>query len=150
MEQETLKLNAQAQKFSDFLDAKEITCFNVQQAEDDLHTAVFRSTMEVGGSTLPVALVLDDSIYGMLRVQVVPQAVQGDNKAALLEYINTQNRTYKVFKYYLAENGALFLDSCILLANDQENGPMIYAVIEVLLKHLQETYPALMRTIWGK
>lgn len=143
-------LNIKAQKFQSFLDAQQIKCFRTEQAADGLNSAVFRSVMEINGTSLPAAVILDDSIYGMLRVQVVPRAVRESNEQALLAYINEENRKYKVFKYYLAENGDLCLDACVVLNNEQENGPALYAVIDVVLKHLQENYPAVMAKVWGK
>lgn len=148
--QEEVVMNAKAQKFNAFLEAQKIQCFQTTVAQDPLNTVVFNSTMEINGNNLPVGIILDNSPYGMLRMQLVPRAAREENQTALLNYINEQNRTYKVFKYYLAENGDLCLDSCILLDPEQENGPVIYAVIDVVLKHLQEKYPEIMHQVWGK
>ena len=143
-------MNKRAQIFQDFLQENNINCFTVEEINDELNTTAFRSHMEIEGQQLPLVVILDDSIYGMLRLQVVPKALKETNKEIVLEYINELNRQYKVFKYFLASDGDLCLDCCILGDAEQANGPIIYTVIDVVLKHLTEEYPNLMSKIWVK
>jgi hypothetical protein len=141
-------MNKRAQTFQEYLQENSIDCFTAEEIDDELNTSVFRSRMEIAGQTLPLVVILDDSIYGILRIQIAPQALKETNKQALLEYINELNRRYKVFKYYVTADGDLCLDCCILREADQATGPLIYTVIDVALKHLTEEYPILMRKIW--
>ena len=143
------ELNAKAKIFADFLAEKEIKAFKQEIVGDEMNAVVFRSSMEVKGNVLPLIVVLDDSIYGILRMQLVPQAMNEDNKLDVLKFVNEQNMKYKVFKYYVADNGDLCLDSCILLTPEQENGPLIYTVIDVVLKHLQDNYAEMMKSVWA-
>lgn len=85
----------------------------------------------------------------MIHVQVIPKALNNENKEKVLEYLNEENAKYKVFKYYLTANGGINLDSCVLLTNEQANGEMLYCVIDVIIKYLQENYPKLMSKVWG-
>ncbi|HWR09354.1 hypothetical protein [Sporomusa sp.] len=68
--------NAKARKFQEYLAANQITCFGAQEMNDELHTVIFRTNLEVGGQNLPVVLVTDDSLHTPLQVLVVPAAVQ--------------------------------------------------------------------------
>ena len=141
-------MNRRAQAFQTFLQENNIDCFTVEEIGDELNTTVFRTHMEIEGQSLPLVVILDESIYGMLRLQIAPKALKEANKWVILEYINELNRQYKVFKYYVAAGGELCLDCCILHDAEQANGPMIYTIIDVVLKHLAEEYPVLMRKIW--
>ena len=107
-------MNKKAEAFVKYLDYKKITCFAIEQiSEDKLNTVVFRSHIVVEGQRLPTLVILDSSIYGMLRVQLAANAVNETNEVAILREINKVNRQYKVFKYYLTDDGSLYLDSCL-------------------------------------
>lgn len=142
-------MNKKAEDFKKYLETKSITCFAVEEIEEDqLNTVVFRSTIEIEGLHLPTIIILDSSIYGMVRVLVAPGALKDDNEVALLRQLNSINGKYKVFKYYLGEKGELYLESCILLPKGKAEGDLIYTVLDVIIKHLQEEYKGLMKLIW--
>ena len=142
-------MNKKAAAFEKFLKGRNITCFKVEEVpEDQLHAAVFRSQIEVEGQNLPAIIVIDDSIYAMVRVLVANKALRVDNETALLKAINEYNKTYKVFKYYLGDDGALYLDCCVLCEEGKISGELIYVVLDVIIKHLEEEYKKLMKLIW--
>ncbi|MEG1159039.1 MAG: hypothetical protein RSD70_01490, partial [Acidaminococcaceae bacterium] len=59
------------------------------------------------------------------------------------------NKKYKVFKYYVGDKGDLCLDSCIPSTGEGFDPNIVHAVIDVVLKHLNDEYPVLMRKIWA-
>lgn len=141
---------SKAEKFKKFLEEKEIKCFQVEEIEDELGTVVFRSFMEIEGQNLPVIVVNDSSIYTMVRTQVAAKVIKAGNELKILEYINELNRQFKVFKYYVTDEGDLCMDSCIVATEKTFNGELVYTVIDVILKHLEEQYPIFMRKIWAE
>ena len=142
-------MNTKAEKFNKFLEEKNITCFQTHEVEGDMHPVVYRSFMEVNGQNLPTMLVIDDSIYVMLQVRVGAGLVKEANKAAVLEHLNALNENYKVFKYYVADNGDVVIESCIPTTDDDFVPEMVHAVIDVVLKHLNDEYPKLMKVVWA-
>lgn len=143
-------MNRRAQAFQEYLQENNIDCFITEEIGDELNTTAFRSHMEITGQRLPLVVILDDSIYSMLRLQIVPKALKESNKQVILEYINELNRQYKVFKYYVTAEGDLCLDCCVLCDAEQANGPMVYTIMNVVLTHLTEEYPVLMRKVWSE
>ncbi len=143
-------MNKRAQTFHEYLKESNIDCFTAEEISDELNTMAFRSHMEIAGQRLPLVVILDDSIYGMLRIQIAPKALKDNNKQVILEYINELNRQYKLFKYYTTTDGDLCLDCCVLCEAEQTNGSMLYTVINVVLNHLKEEYPILMRKVWAE
>ena len=108
-------MNRKAEAFKKYLEEKNITCFAIDKiADDKLNTVVFRSYIEVEKQQLPTIIILDSSIYGMVRVQIAGNVLNEKNELAVLKEINKLNRQYKVFKYYFTDDGSLFLDSCLL------------------------------------
>lgn len=143
-------MNKKAQIFQEYLEEKKITCFEVQEvANDTLNTVVFRSAIDVEGQQLPTLVILDSSIYAMIRVRVANAALKEENKTALVEAINKINSQYKIFKYYFAEDGALILDSYVLSRQEELDCDMVYTVLDIIVKHLTAEYKNIMKLIWA-
>ena len=143
-------MNKKAQLFQEYLQEKNINCFQVQEVpEDALNTVVFRSTIEVEGQQLPTLVITDSSIYTMIRVRVANQALKEGNEEALIKAINKINAQYKIFKYYFAEDGALILDSYLLEKPEELDGDMVYTVLDIIVKHLLAEYKNIMKRIWA-
>ena len=142
-------MNLKAQKFSNFINERNINVFQIQDLEGDMHPVVYRSAMEVGGQNLPTMLVIDNSIYVMLQVRVGAGLVKDSNRAAVMAHMNSLNENYKVFKYYANENGDIVIESCIPTTDEEFMPELVHAVIDVVLKHLNEEYPKLMKTVWS-
>ena len=143
-------INKKAQIFQEYLQEKNITCFQVQEVPDDaLNTVVFRSSIEVEGQQLPTLVITDSSIYTMIRVRVANAALKEGNETELLKAIGKLNSHYKIFKYYFAEDGALILDSYLLEKPEELDGDMVYTVLDIIVKHLLAEYKNIMKAIWA-
>ena len=143
-------MNKKAQIFQEYLQEKNITCFQVQEVpNDELNTVVFRSSIEVEGQQLPTLVITDSSIYTMIRVRVANAALKEVNETELLKAIGKLNSHYKIFKYYFAEDGALILDSYLLEKPEELDGDMVYTVLDIIVKHLLAEYKNIMKAIWA-
>ena len=143
-------MNKKAQIFQEYLQEKNITCFQVQEIpNDELNTVVFRSSIEVEGQQLPTLVITDSSIYTMIRVRVANAALKEGNETELLKAIGKLNSHYKIFKYYFAEDGALILDSYLLEKPEELDGDMVYTVLDIIVKHLLAEYKNIMKAIWA-
>ena len=143
-------MNKKAQIFQEYLQEKNITCFQVQEVpNDELNTVVFRSSIEVEGQQLPTLVITDSSIYTMIRVRVANAALKEGNETELLKAIGKLNSHYKIFKYYFAEDGALILDSYLVEKPEELDGDMVYTVLDIIVKHLLAEYKNIMKAIWA-
>lgn len=143
-------MNKKAEKFKKYLDTKKIEAFTIEEIEkDELNTVAFRSHLEINGSRLPVVVILDSSIYGMIRILVAPKVLREEAELPILQLVNSYNKKYKSFKYYIDDEGSLVLDTCILFKEGEADGDMVYAMFEVLIDHLNESYKDIMKAIWG-
>lgn len=116
---------------------------------EDLKPVVFRSHLALKETRLPVVVVWDLSIYGMVRILVAQKALKKTNETALLKQIDETNRKYKAFKYYLDEEGNLVLDACILCLGQKVDGELVYILFNTLAQHLEEAYGQWMKVVWG-
>lgn len=143
-------MNKKAELFKVFLDERKINVFQMLEVPNDqLNTVVFRSNIEVEGQKLETVLLLDNSIYNIIRVRVADGALKAANEVALIKAINEMNAKYKVFKYYFVEGGNLILDACVPSRAGEIDPEMLLTVMDVIVKHLAEDYKEIMKTIWA-
>lgn len=145
------EMATKARAFQDFLDAKEIKAFVSETIENDPEqTTVFRSRVEVDGQALPLLVLLDRSIFSMIRVQILPKCKTEENELAVLKLANDLNLKYKPFKLYFDGEGSLILDICMITPDEkaEEIGDMVYGMFNVMITFLNENYRTMMKTIW--
>lgn len=142
-------MNKKAELFKAYLEENNIASFTIDEVKDDpLNSVVFRSNLEVDRQRLPVAVVLDSSIYCIMRVLIAPRAVRGDNETELLKELDRLNKSYKAFKYYLDNEGSVVLDCCVLFRNGEVDGGLIYTMFDVMVRNLSSEYKKIMQLIW--
>ena len=122
--------------------------FNKNEVHDEADTVVFQSNIKVEGQTIPMGIITDNTIYTIIRVQVGSQLVKDSSKAKFLEYLNTLNRNYKVFKYVAADDGSIFLDCCLPSTNDSFDPEIVRVVLDVVVDHLNSEYKNIMKEAW--
>ena len=143
-------MNKKAEAFQAYLQEKNIKAFEMTEVpNDDLNTVVFRSTIVVEGQSLPALIILDSSIYGMIRVRIAGNALKETNAAKLGKVLNEMNAKYKIFKYFLAADGTLVLDAYVLAKPGEVDSAMIFTVLDVVVKHLESEYKNVMKAIWA-
>ncbi len=137
------------EKFDAMLKELDIKAFQKQEVSDEYGTVLYRSSMEIKGQFLPVIVILDSSIYGIVRVVVGSKVVNDKNESDLGVYINEMNSRYKVFKYYTVEDGSLILDACLPASDEGFEPDIVRTILDVILQHLDETFADTMKTIWA-
>lgn len=143
-------MNKKAEIFNAMLEENKIEAFRTEELEDEFHTVLYRSSMEIQGQYLPTILILDDSIYSMVRVVIAAKVVTKENKAKVEAYLDGLNQHYKVFKYYTTEDGDLILDCCVPSSDEHFDSNLIRTILDVILKHLEESYKDTMKAVWAE
>lgn len=138
-----------AEKFQAFLKENDINFFEVQTLADEFHTTIFRSRIEAKGQILPMAIFIDDSIFTIIRTQVAT-GINMKNVDRIKNYLNTLNAEYKIFKYYLREDGNIYLDICVPFVDETFDSRMIQTLLPILVQQLETVYEDLMAEVWAK
>ncbi len=142
-------MNNKAEQFNAFLEEQKIKAFQMEDIEgNEQHTVVFRSFLGVEGQQLPTIVIIDDSIFSIIRVQISPLALKEENAADLLKMVNRQNTMYKPFKLFFDERGNLMLDVCLVADNDKLDGNEVYQLFRVIINYLEENYRDIMKAVW--
>lgn len=130
-------MNQKAELFEKFLVEEEITCFEKREIPDEDHTMVYRSYLQTPVGDMPIFVLLDDTIYNTVRVVVGQGVVNGDNYQSLLEFMNTQNNTYKNFKYYIEDADATIYLDCINQSTVTNFDPrLIYVLMTQIVEYM--------------
>ena len=138
-----------AEKFQAFLKENDINYFESQALSDEFHTTIFRSRIEAKGQIMPMAIFIDDSIFTMVRTQVAT-GINEKNIDSIKSYLNMLNAEYKIFKYYLREDGNIYLDVCIPFVDETFDSRMIQTLLPILVQQLETVYEDLMAVVWAK
>lgn len=146
---EEKRINMKSKKFQSYLDNNDLKFFQQNVTHDEADTVVFQSNIQVEGQTLPVGIITDDTIYTIIRVQIGTGLVKEENKAKLNEYLNSLNRSYKVFKYVVAEDGSVFLDACLPSTNEGFDPEVVRVILDVIVDHLTHEYKNIMKSAWN-
>ena len=138
-----------AEKFQAFLKDNDINYFESQALSDEFHTTIFRSRIEAKGQTLPMAIFIDDSIFTIIRTQVAT-GFNEKNIDSIKSHLNMLNAEYKMFKYYLSEDGNIYLDICAPFVDETFDSRMIQTLLPILVQQLETVYEDLMAVVWAK
>ena len=138
-----------AEKFQAFLKENDINYFESQALSDEFHTTIFRSRIEAKGQIMPMAIFIDDSIFTMVRTQVAT-GINEKNIDSIKSHLNMLNAEYKIFKYYLREDGNIYLDICVPFVDETFDSRMIQTLLPILVQQLETVYEDLMAVVWAK
>lgn len=143
-------MNSKAESFKKFVGEQRLNVFQIEELENDKQEAVvFRSTVSVQGQQLPLIVIIDNSVFSVIRVQICPRAINEVEKSVLQNFINEQNINYKPFKFFLNNMGDLMLENCLLFTGEEVKGDEIYLIFDVIIGYLNENYRGIMKLIWG-
>ena len=146
-------MNQKAEKFTEMLkQLPDDNVFEMREAENDEdHLVLFRSSLEVKKDWyLPMVVFIDDTIYTIVRVWVMTDAVNDDNRERIRDCLTEMNRRYKVFKYYDTAEGDIVLDACIPESAENFDPEAIAVIIDVMWDHLKEQYGEVEKAAKGE
>ena len=134
MAAQSVAQNTKALDFQEFLMENNIGVFSSETLDDDYNTVIFRSKIETHGQLLPMAIIIDMSIFTVIRTQIVT-GVEKARRPAMKEYLNSLNERFKIFKYYLRDDGTLMLDVCLPFVDETFDSKMIQLMLSVIVQH---------------
>ena len=141
-------MNKNAEAFKAYLDKNGIKVFEAEELQGaNQQTTVFRSYITTNGQQLPTIVILDESVFAILRVQISPRALTEKNQLELLKMINEESAAYKPFKFYLNGDGDLMMDVCLFI-EEELKGDAVYTLFSVIVNYLDANYRKFMKCIW--
>lgn len=135
-----------AKIFETFLKEEAITSFEKREIEDEEHTIVYRSFIQTEIGDMPIFLLLDDTIYSVIRVLVGSHVVTKDNEIDILYFANETNSNYKNFKIYCeAADHSVYLD-CVNQSSVSHFDPrLLYVLMTQVVDFVKNHYESIQK-----
>ncbi len=140
-----MKKNLKAKKFEEYCREHDMTCFVREDLFDENGSVLFRSAIQADDYAVSFAVIVDESIFTIIRVQMAENFIRPENREAVMDYINLMNRSYKIFKYVVVEDGTVFLDSCIPSTDEFFDMKLVHVILDTIVSHVMEEYKNLLR-----
>ena len=145
-------MNQKAEKFAEMLkQLPDDNVFQVREVEDGSdQVTLFQSSLEAKKDFyVPMGVFIDDSIYTVIRVAVMLDAVNDENRARVRDFLAEMNRQYK-FKHYENEDGDILIDASIPADTEHFNPETVAMVIDMLWDHLKKQYESIEKAVKGE
>lgn len=147
--EESLVAEEKAKVFRDYLEKEQITGVEMHEAGEGGQTKVFRSNFPVRGQSLPFMILIDDSVYTLIQVEIAAQVVTEEKKARFLAYLNDLNDQYRMLKYNSDAGGNVLLTCSVPSGVRGFDPALLVALLNQIQGHLNAVYPAIMRELWA-
>ena len=116
--------------------------FTLREIENDQYnTAIFDASIEYNDIVFPLFVVLDDTPFGFVRLEIAGGRFTPEQRKATVEVLNQLNSEFKCFKHYLMEEDgyeAILLDVSLMSGDNFEPELVAYTIFEVLYPHTQK------------
>lgn len=141
--------NEKKKIFEDFLVSEEITCFEKKELQDEDDTVVYRSYLQNDLGMMPFFVVLDATVYSIIRVVVGKHVVAQENREGIFNFMNQVNSNYKSFKfYYEEEDDTIYLDCIYMSSNSGFEAPLLYVMLNQMVEFIEENV-GMLQAVFG-
>lgn len=145
-------VNKKAELFQQFIEQNELTnLFTLREIENDQYnTAIFDASIEYNDIVFPLFVVLDDTPFGFVRLEIAGGRFTPEQRKATVEVLNQLNSEFKCFKHYLMEEDgyeAILLDVSLMSGDNFEPELVAYTIFEVLYPHTQKDLTRIIATV---
>lgn len=137
-----------AKSFAAYLEMKNIKSFTMEELNDAHKSVIFRTSVMLRGISVPLGVIVDDSIYTMVRANISTQAITDENAFAVSALMTRLNYQSKLFKYYLAPDTSIIMDACIPQAKAKFNPELVLQIVDVAARELNKNYGEFVKCIW--
>ena len=140
-------MNSEAAKFATYLKNNNVDSFNVEELADEHNSVIFRSSFIVHGQCIPMGIIIDDTIFAIIRVNIAVHAVTDDNYFEIFNLIMRLNNKSKLFKYYLTPDLSIILDICVPYEEGHIPCELLYRLVFVAAQELETRYRDFMELL---
>ncbi len=144
-------MNQKAEKFAKMIEQlPDDNVFQAREVDDGGdQVTLFQSSLEVKKDFyVPLGVFIDDSIYTVIRVAVMLDAVNDENRARVRDLLADMNRQYK-FKHYENDDGDILVDASIPSDVEHFDPDTVAIVIDMLWDHLKKQYEPIEKVVKG-
>lgn len=142
--QEVSLVDKKMQAMQEYMTKAQVNGFQVIEVNEK--NKVLRSNLLIKGQTLPLFIVVNDTVYSYIQVHLV--TVEGGKIPQCLAYLNQLNERFNMLKYCINAQGNVVLTCSVPASDDKFEPGLIIALVDQVKNHLEEVYPEIMKNIW--
>ena len=137
--------HSKAEKFEAYCKEHGIDFFSRVENSGEDGTVIFQSFMEADSYTIPFFVSMDDSIFTVVRAQLAWGLINDENRKAVTAYMNSVNRSSKLFKYIASDEGNVLVDIDYISSEEFFDMNTLRHIMDSLSRHLEAEYKNLLR-----
>lgn len=118
----------------------------IQLIEANENNKILRSNLLIEGQSLPMFIVVNDTVYSYIQVHLV--TVKEEKAEKCLRYLNELNERFSMLKYFVNKGGNIVLTCSVPASDDAFEPALLIALIDQVKRHLEENYAELMKKVW--
>lgn len=145
---ELIYMNNSAKSFLSYLVSNKIDSFKVDDLKDEHNSVIFRSTLILKGQSIPIGVIIDDTIYAIVRVNIAVHVINDDNYDELVNLIMRLNNRSKLFKYYITPDLSVIMDVCLPFEKEHLSCELLYRMVAVTAQELDAHYKDFVKLLW--
>ncbi len=128
--------------FDEYIEKEQFDCFERNEMHDEDDTVVYRTYVQTEFGDIPVFVLLDATIYSIVRFVVGPSLITDNNRQDVMQFINEENSKYKSFKYYIEDSeNTLYLDVVYMGQASVFSPSLLYALMKQVVEYIPAVAP---------
>ena len=139
----TENMNKKVELMKEFIEKQKIK--GIQFLEID-NNNIFRSNLIIEGQVLPIFIVVNDSIYSFVQVQLI--TVTPEKAIQCMSYLNELNERFTMLKYYVNRPGNITVTCSVPASDDHFEPALLMALVDQVKSHLETNYKEIMKRVW--
>jgi len=140
-------MNKKAEMFNKLLENAPESVFNVQEAQDEMHSLVYHSTIEVNDKSYYFIIIFDDTDTTVINMLLNEGGVNQSNYHQVVEFCNEQNRSNRVMRYYVDEDKRVLVDCCLTAREEFFDPEVIATLIDAMAENVAGCDTALQEAL---
>jgi len=140
-------MNKKAELFNQLLEDGPENVFNIQEAQDELHSVIYQSKLTVNEKDFYFLVIFDDTDTTSISLMLDEENVTSENYGYVVEFCNAQNRSNRVMRFYVDEEDRVMIDSCILATEKMFDPAVVATVIDAIAETVAGADEALQKAL---
>ena len=136
-----------AESLYKYLAEQNIGNFNVQELDNEQQSVIFQSTFPLDKNLMPVGIIVDTTIFTIIRIKLVENLLDDRNILEAYRCITKANCRNKIAKYYITPDMTIYADACIPQEENAFSPKLVINILRIMLQNIRQELPLLLEMV---
>ena len=136
-----------AESLYKYLAEQNIGNFNVQELDNEQQSVIFQSTFPLDKNLMPVGIIVDTTIFTIIRIKLVENLLDDRNILEAYRCITKANGRNKIAKYYITPDMTIYVDACIPQEEPVFSPKLVVDILHLMLQNIRQELPILLEML---